>query len=73
MIIIGEIVQTYINEEYLTNLKLDIEKIEPIIFSGYSHYLNIGEVIAEAYKIGIEIYLFYFFWFIKSLIVISGW
>jgi len=53
-IIIGEIVQTYVNEECLTNRKPDIEKIDPIIFSGYSHYLKIGEVIAEAYKIGKE-------------------
>ena len=54
-LIIGEIVQTYVNEEYLTKGKPDIEKIDPFIFSGYSsHYMNIGEVIGEAYKIGRE-------------------
>ena len=53
-IIIGEIVQTYVKEECLTNNKPDIKKIDPFIFSGYSHYLKIGEIFADAYRIGKE-------------------
>ena len=53
-LIIGEIVQTYVKEECLTKNKPDIKKIDPFILSGYSHYLKVGEIFAEAYKIGKE-------------------
>ena len=52
-IIIGEIVQTYINEECLTDGKPDIKKLRPITFSGYdTSYFEVGDYIGKAYKIG---------------------
>lgn len=52
-IFIGRIVQTYIDEECLTNKKPDIKKINPIIFSMHeNNYWKIGECIGKAFKIG---------------------
>lgn len=52
--IIGEIVRTYVNDDCMEKGKPDIRKINPIIFSGSNHYLKVGDVIGEAYKIGRE-------------------
>ena len=52
-IVIGEIVQTYINEDCLTDGKPDIKKLRPITFSGYdSSYFEVGDYIGKGYKIG---------------------
>jgi flavin reductase (DIM6/NTAB) family NADH-FMN oxidoreductase RutF len=52
-IYIGEIIQTYVNEDCLVNGKPDIRKLRPILFSGYDNsYLEIGKIIGQAYKIG---------------------
>jgi len=52
-IFIGEIIQTYIDEECLVNGRPDIRKLRPILFSGYNnYYLEIGDNIGQAYKIG---------------------
>ncbi|MFX0187481.1 MAG: flavin reductase family protein [Candidatus Hodarchaeota archaeon] len=52
-IIIGEIVQTYVNEECITNGKPDIQKIQPILFSGFdANYMKVGDILARAYKVG---------------------
>ena len=52
--IIGEVVQTYVNEDCMTKGKPDIQKIDPIIFSSIKElkYLKVGEVVGEAYKSG---------------------
>ncbi|MFX1394557.1 MAG: flavin reductase family protein [Promethearchaeota archaeon] len=51
--IIGEIVQTYVNEEYISKGKPDIQKIQPIVFSGFeANYMKVGDVLAKAYKVG---------------------
>lgn len=51
--IIGEIVHTYVKEECLSGRSPDIQKLDPIIFSGSdSNYLKVGEIIAKAYKVG---------------------
>ena len=52
-IIIGEIVQTYVNEDCITKGKPDIQKIQPIVFSGFdSNYMKVGDILAQAYKVG---------------------
>lgn len=52
-IFIGEITQTYVNENCFTNEKIDIKKLDPIIFSVADFaYWKVGEYIGQAYKIG---------------------
>lgn len=52
-IFIGEIIQTYVGEDYLTNDLPDIKKMNPFVFSMYDrHYWKVGEQIGAAYTIG---------------------
>jgi flavin reductase (DIM6/NTAB) family NADH-FMN oxidoreductase RutF len=52
-IFIGEIVEAYSEEQYLTNRLPDITKIKPIIFSMHdNNYWKIGEHLAPAFKVG---------------------
>lgn len=54
-IFIGEIVETYVGENYLTNGLPDIEKIKPILFSVHDdNYWKVGEHIGPAFKIGLN-------------------
>ncbi|MFX0071348.1 MAG: flavin reductase family protein [Candidatus Hermodarchaeota archaeon] len=53
---IGEIKETYVNEDYLAekgNL-LDINKVRPFTFYYDNLYYKVGESFAQAYKIGKE-------------------
>ncbi len=52
-VFIGKIVETYSNEEYLTNEQPDIKKVNPIIFSMHdNNYWKVGEKIGKAFSIG---------------------
>ena len=52
-IFIGEIVEAYSEERYLTNGLPDIKKIKPIIFSMHdNNYWKIGEHLGRAWNIG---------------------
>ncbi|MFX1393777.1 MAG: flavin reductase family protein [Promethearchaeota archaeon] len=52
-IIIGEIIQTYVNEDCISKGKPDIQKIQPFVFSGFeADYMKVGDVLAKAYKVG---------------------
>ncbi len=52
-IFIGEVIQAYAEEKYLTNGIPDIEKIRPLIFSQYKPaYWTLGEQIGPAWSIG---------------------
>jgi flavin reductase (DIM6/NTAB) family NADH-FMN oxidoreductase RutF len=51
-IIIGEIVQAYAEEKYITNGIPDIKKIHPLIYSKDNNYWRIGEHIGKAFSIG---------------------
>ena len=52
-VFVGEIVQTYIKEECLTNGVPDINKIDPIIYgTKLQSYLKVGDTIGKAWKIG---------------------
>ncbi|MFX1486344.1 MAG: flavin reductase family protein [Promethearchaeota archaeon] len=54
-IFIGEIVEAYAEETYLTKDLPDIEKIKPIIYSVYDdRYWRIGEYLGQAFSIGKE-------------------
>lgn len=53
IIIIGEILQTYSEEKYLTNNIPDLKKINPILLSIYEfNYYSVGEKIGKAWEVG---------------------
>ena len=58
LLVIGEIVETYISEKCLTRGKPDVSKIRPIVFTEpFPHqYHALGEVIAEAFSVGRDIH-----------------
>ena len=52
-IIIGEIIETYAEEKYLTDGSPDITKIKPPVFSmGQNNYYTIGEYLGKAWSMG---------------------
>jgi len=54
-IFIGEIVEAYAEEKYLTNGLPDIKKVKPIVFSMHdNNYWKIGEHLGRAWSIGKE-------------------
>ena len=56
-IFIGEVVQVYAEEKYLTNGIPDIEKINPLVLSesrGKYRYYKIGEELGTAWNIGLN-------------------
>lgn len=54
---IAEIQETYASEDCLTNGEPDIHKIKPIVYnrSGKKTYHAIGEMVAQAFSVGMEI------------------
>ena len=53
-LVVGKVVETYINEECLTDGRPDIGKVKPFIF-GPGKYHKVGEAFADAFKIGNEL------------------
>jgi flavin reductase (DIM6/NTAB) family NADH-FMN oxidoreductase RutF len=53
-LVVGKVVETYINEECLTDGRPDISKVKPFIF-GPGKYHKVGEAFADAFKIGNEV------------------
>ena len=52
-LVVGEIIETYITEECLTDGKADPVKIDPLIYiPSTMKYHRLGEVVAQAFKIG---------------------
>src|SRR4030042_4594542 len=50
---IGEVIETYSEEKYLTNKIPDMKKVNPILFSRYEHtYWKVGEYIGEVSEVG---------------------
>jgi flavin reductase (DIM6/NTAB) family NADH-FMN oxidoreductase RutF len=54
-VFIGEIVQTYFDENCLDSGKPDFEKIAPVLFSPAAHYFRLGERFASAWSVGKEL------------------
>jgi len=52
VIFIGQIIQAYADEYYLTNGILDIRKLNPILYSYDNTYWKVSEKIGEAFSIG---------------------
>ena len=54
-IFIGEIVESYCDEEYLVEGSVDFSRVNPIIFAMYSpFYFRLGEQFARAWNVGKE-------------------
>jgi len=52
-LVVGEIIETYLSEDCLTDGKVDPGKIDPLIYSpDATKYHRLGEVIASAFKAG---------------------
>jgi flavin reductase (DIM6/NTAB) family NADH-FMN oxidoreductase RutF len=53
-VFIGEVINSLVSEQCLTNGKPDIEKISPLIYDAGGRYRTVGKWSAEANKIGKE-------------------
>ena len=52
-LLIGEIVETYADESVLSEGKIDLTKLKPLLFDMSSiKYWSVGEVVADCWKIG---------------------
>jgi flavin reductase (DIM6/NTAB) family NADH-FMN oxidoreductase RutF len=52
-IFIGEIVQTYADESILSDTKIDISKLKPLLFDMSSKkYWSLGSAIAQCWNVG---------------------
>ena len=52
-IFISEVLETYVNEECLTDGELDFMKINPLLFtSANGSYWELGKIVGSAYKEG---------------------
>ena len=50
---IGEIVETYVDESVLTEDKVDLAKLKPLLFDMSSvKYWSVGEVVADCWSVG---------------------
>jgi flavin reductase (DIM6/NTAB) family NADH-FMN oxidoreductase RutF len=53
ILFIGEILETYVNEDCLTGEKADPTKIDPLVYTtGVMQYQRLGEVVGQAWKVG---------------------
>lgn len=53
ILVVGEVIQTHINESCLTDGKPDASKIDPLVYSpGTGNYQRLGEVVGKAFSIG---------------------
>jgi len=54
---IGQIEETHVSESCLTEGKLDLDKIRPLIYIGepFRQYYALGEVMGKAFRIGLEL------------------
>ena len=50
---IGEIVETYADESVLSDGKVDIKKVQPLLFDMSSiKYWSLGEIVANCWNVG---------------------
>lgn len=57
-LVIGQIEETHVSEDCLTDGKPDVSKIRPLIYATTptSHYRALGEFVAQAFSIGKQLY-----------------
>ena len=55
-LVIGEIIQTYVDEDCLTNGKPDASKINPLVYAaGQANYHSLGPIVAKAFSVGTKL------------------
>lgn len=55
-IVLGNALNTYTDEQYLTDGKPDIKKMNPILYTGNDFdYWSVGEKLGDAFKVGKEL------------------
>jgi flavin reductase (DIM6/NTAB) family NADH-FMN oxidoreductase RutF len=53
VLFIGEIVETYVKADCMTDGKPDAVKIDPLVYApGTAQYLRLGGIVASAFRIG---------------------
>jgi flavin reductase (DIM6/NTAB) family NADH-FMN oxidoreductase RutF len=53
ILFVGEICETFVDEDCLTGGKADPTKIDPLIYTtGIMQYQRLGEVVGQAWKVG---------------------
>jgi flavin reductase (DIM6/NTAB) family NADH-FMN oxidoreductase RutF len=52
VLVVGKIVETYYSDEFLSNGKLDIEKVRPFFFSHTAGYYRMGRRVGKSFHIG---------------------
>ena len=53
ILFIGEIAETHVNEDCLTDGQADPAKIDPLIYTtGVQHYQRLGEIVGKAWEVG---------------------
>ncbi len=53
VLFIGEIAETYVNEDCLTDDQADPAKIDPLIYTtGTKQYQRLGEIVGQAWEVG---------------------
>jgi flavin reductase (DIM6/NTAB) family NADH-FMN oxidoreductase RutF len=51
--VVGEVIQTHINQDCLTDGKPDAGKVDPLIYSpGSGNYQRLGDIVGKAFSIG---------------------
>lgn len=56
-LVVADIKQTHVSEDCLTDGKLDLAKVDPMLFltTPVRKYFRVGEVIGDAFKLGLEL------------------
>jgi flavin reductase (DIM6/NTAB) family NADH-FMN oxidoreductase RutF len=53
ILVIGEVIQTHVNDDCLTDGKPDATKIDPLVYSaGSGNYQRLGAIVGKAFSIG---------------------
>ena len=54
--LIGDIINVSVDESVLTNGKVDVKKLEPVVFDPINNkYIALGEEVADAFKVGLKL------------------
>ena len=55
-VFVGEVVETYADESVLTNSKVDVSKVKPLLFDmPLKKYWSLGDAVADCWNIGKEL------------------
>jgi flavin reductase (DIM6/NTAB) family NADH-FMN oxidoreductase RutF len=53
ILVVGQVMETYVSDDCMTDGKPDAEKIDPVIYTtGTGEYRRLGDVIAQSFNVG---------------------